>query len=82
MINELIKNEKVSIEYRPDRKEIFMQDLTDHNNDPAEYNTTRRGIAKAWAELQTVFNGVMTMHDVSTFLEARGIRMHYWFMMD
>lgn len=78
----LLKNSKMYAEYREERKEIFMRDLTDQLNDPAEYNKTRRGIKKAWIELCKKFNPEMRMADASTILTDNGIRMHYWCMVD
>jgi hypothetical protein len=82
MMKSVLKNGNVSVEYDPEIKQIFGQDLTDKYNDPAFYSKTRRGIANAWADLEACFSESTTMHDVLTFLEAYKIRTHYWCMVD
>jgi hypothetical protein len=77
-----IKNEKCSIEYRPDKKEIFGRDLTDHYNDPAFYTESKRGIAKAWDQVVIHFHDNITMSQVCNILHEHKIKTHYWCMMD
>ena len=77
-----LKNNKVLVEYRPEKKEMFAQDLTDQNNDPAMYNTTKRGLSKAWEELEKVFTVDMTFSEVADVFHKHGVRTHYWCMMD
>ena len=81
-MSESLKNDKVSIDYREDEKEIFARDLTDHFNDPAIYTKTKRGVPKAWGEFKVIFSPETSMHDLITFLQDRNIRTHYWCMVD
>lgn len=41
-----LKNDYCIITYEEDKKEIFGRDTTDHYNDPAFYNTSKRSIKK------------------------------------
>lgn len=77
-----LKNENCLVEYREIEKEIFGRDLRDLNNEPAFYSKTKRGIAKAWAEIEASFNDRTRMSDLIDICTKHGIRTHYWCMMD
>ena len=81
--NEQLQNENIRIEFRPARKEIFAQDLTDLNNLPAFYTTTgKRYIPKAWRYLQQNWSQEFTLWDIQKILGAFKVNTHYWCMMD
>jgi hypothetical protein len=82
MNTQTLRNQFTYAEFREDEKQIFLRDLTDQNNDPAEYNQTVRGLKKAVATLFASWTDTMTMHEASTILSNCGIRMHYFCMMD
>ena len=77
-----LDNAQVNATYYPDRKEISVADKVDQNNCPAEYNTSRRGLAKAWKKVAESFNGETTMRDIGKILRESGISMHYYCRMD
>jgi hypothetical protein len=77
-----LKNNKCYIEFKEDKKEIFGKDLTDHYNDPAFYNETSRGIAKAWEALTVAWTEDTTLFDAITVLSNNKIKTHYWCMVD
>jgi hypothetical protein len=77
-----LKNDLVRVEYNAERKQIFMKDLVDQNNDPAEYTTTKRNLKKAMLAVVAQFTPETTHYDVSTIVRGFGIRTHYWCMMD
>jgi hypothetical protein len=77
-----LRNDLVKIEYREDRKEIFVRDLEDRNNDPAFYTKTRRGIKKAWAAMVAEFNDTFTLYNAHKVCERNNIGTHYWCMVD
>ena len=79
---EELKNAKCAVMYRPDKKEILIRDLVDTMNDPAMYNKTKRGIAKVWEEIKATWTEDTTLFRVAETLNARGIRTHYWCMVD
>lgn len=80
-MNKLI-TENCSIEYRPEDKQVFCRDFTDKDNEPAFYSTSKRGLVKAFEALAEVWNDSFTLHKTAEFLHERGIRTHYWCMMD
>ena len=75
-------NDKFIAEYNPEKKDIFLRDLVDFNNQPAAYNTTKRGIEKAWSALVLAVTPSMTMHQACDILWDLGIHTHYWCMVD
>jgi len=78
-----MQNKYCAIEYREDRKEIFMRDLTDMNNEPAIYTKSKRGIKNAWAAIVAAWNDETRMGDISRdIFPAHNIKYHYWCMMD
>ena len=77
-----LDNELMFAEYNPDSKEIYMGDKTDQNNDPREYTTTKRGIEKAWNELEKVFTENTKMFHASKLLNNYGIGTHYYCAID
>lgn len=77
-----LRNEKTVITYRPERKEIAGQDLTDLNNMPAFYTQTKRSIKKAWASLQENFNSETKMYDAMTLIEDAKVRTRSYCQMD
>ena len=79
---ERLKNELCSVEFRPDEKEIFARDLTDHYNDPAMYTKTKRNIKRAWDSIQKRFTPETKLFDVIEILREFNIRTHYWCMVD
>lgn len=81
-MKETRQNSKCFVEYRPEEKEIFARDLTDHYNDPAMFTKTKRGIRNAWAAIVLTWHDDMTMHDVINILGEYKIRTHYWCMVD
>jgi len=79
---ETLSNENCFIEYNVDKKEIFGRDKTDHFNDPAFYNTRKRGLQKAWKILTKAFTPETTMYQSIRILDDNGIRCHSWCMVD
>jgi hypothetical protein len=75
-------NANVKIELRENGKKIFGEDLKDHNNLPAFYNVSKRGLKKAWEALVKAFNPNMGMYDAIQVLRDNGIKCHSWCMMD
>jgi hypothetical protein len=76
---------KVSIEYRPEKKEIFARCLVDRINEPACYTTTgKRHVKAAWDALCTALdsNPDLTLGGVMTMLGLHHVNYHYWCMMD
>ena len=76
-----LQNDKVTVTFNEEKKEIFGMDLTDPYNEPAFYNESVRGIKQAWASLakafndQTVRDGI-TMYAVLRMLGENGIKTH------
>ena len=81
-MKESLQNLKCSVEFDTERKEIFARDLSDHYNEPACYNKTRRNLKKAWEAVKASWASDTTLHDVIDTLRQHGIRTHYWCMMD
>lgn len=79
--NEMLRNELCVISFK-EEKEISGRDYTDQNNQPAFYNTTRRGIKKAWKYLSEEFTEKTTMYDAMNILGEYKIGTHSWCMMD
>ena len=77
-----LKNEKCSIEYSIEEKEVFGKDLTDNNNEPAFYTKSKRGLQKAFDILKESFNDNTTMSESMKILMDNKIKCHYWCMMD
>lgn len=82
MKNTELINSNCSIVFRPEEKEVFCRDFTDRNNDPAFYNKSKRGLAKAFEALVVAWDDSFTLRKASDFLNEHGIRTHYWCMMD
>lgn len=78
-----LQNKNVWVEYREEKKEIFARDLTDRNNEPAFYTTTKRGIKKAWKRIEELMKSEETrMYDLGKACDAEKVRTHHWCMMD
>ncbi len=77
-----LKNPKVEVIYTPDEKEISGHDLVDENNWPAFYNTSRRGIKKAWAALEKGWTNELTMSGAINILTESGLKCRRYCMMD
>ena len=77
-----LKNDLVRVEYDSEKKQIFMRDMVDRNNEPAEYTTTKRGLKNAMMAVVAQFTPYTTHHDVSSIVRSFGIRTHYWCMVD
>jgi hypothetical protein len=81
----VLHNAKVSVEFSPERKQISGHDLTDRNNEPAFYSKSKRGIIKAWADIEklfAVFPETTTMHDILVVLQSYNIQTHSYCAVD
>lgn len=76
-----MKNNQVSIEVRSDGR-LFALDLTDRNNEPALFTTTKRGLPKAIAFIEQHFSDTTRIYEVIAALQLHGIRFHSWCMVD
>lgn len=76
-----LKNHYCSINYNKEGKELTGIDLTDLNNMPSFYTKTKRGVNKAWEELNASFNKET---NYSTALEIifKKVRVHTYCAMD
>jgi hypothetical protein len=81
-MREHIDNARCWVEFDDEKKEFFGRDLTDHYNDPAFYNKTKRSYRKAKEALLKEFNQNTTMHNAMNILGANGIMCHSWCMVD
>lgn len=79
---EKIQNPLTFIIYRPDCKELFIQDLKDQNNLPAMVTTTKRSVPKAWEYIKANWNEDLRLWDIYEILKTFKVRTHYWCMMD
>jgi len=63
---------------------IIASDVTDQNNDPKIYTRAKRGVLKAWQELENskmVENGA-SFHEVWDFLETKHLDLHFYCAVD
>ena len=77
-----VENQKCSVSYDAERKQINGDDKTDHFNEPAFYTQSKRGIEKAWQALVKDFKSEMGMYDVARYLSERKIKVHTWCRVD
>ena len=77
-----LENKQMHATYNTETKEVFMADLTDVWNCPAEFTQTKRGLRKAWAALCNQFTDKTTIGAASQIFSGCGIRTHYWCMVD
>ena len=79
-----MKNNNVSIEFILSGNGDYIRgvDLTDMNNIPTFYTTKKRGLEKAYKELESVFNENTTYHNAMDFLDARKLSTHSYCAMD
>lgn len=80
-----LQNNLISIRYTNEpgeRADIFIQDLTDHMNEPCAYTRNVRGIAKAWNELIRQFSETMTMSQAISILNVYKLNTHYYCAVD
>jgi hypothetical protein len=82
MAKHSLENSQCCLVYDDEKKEIFGQDRTDPYNDPAFYTKSKRGLAKAWNAMQTLWTVETSMHDALVICQAHKIRTHYWCMVD
>lgn len=75
-------NEKTYIIFNEDEKSIYGSDRTDQYNEPRFYNRTKRGIKKAWEELEKKFDKNTTMYGASGILNENNIRTNSYCAMD
>jgi hypothetical protein len=62
--------------------EVNIDDLRDKDNEPAAYNKTRRGLAKAVDAVKAAWTETTTMYEAIDILWQHGIRMHSYCKMD
>ena len=70
---------------KADNDGIFLRDLSDANNCPAECTPSGQTNAKAYAVAAKVWDAVRaakSMHEAGQILRAAGAKLHYWCMMD
>lgn len=77
-----LTNALVTATYRANTNDVFARDLTDRFNEPAFYTKTKRGLAKAWANVAANFTDRTTHNDLMRMFSDAGVRYHYWCMMD
>ena len=63
-------------------KSISGNDLTDSNNEPAFYNTSLRGLAKAAADLKDRWTDTTTLSQAQAILRENGLKTRYYCRMD
>ena len=77
-----IWNEKMSVTYRIDSKEIVGRDLTDPFNEPAFYSTSKRNIKNAFTLLEQQVTEETTMHKAMQIIGLAGVNTRSYCMMD
>jgi len=82
MAKHSLENARCSLVYDDVAKQIFGQDRTDPNNDPAFFTKSLRGLGKAWDAIRASWTVETSMHDAMVVCQAHKIRTHYWCMVD
>ncbi len=77
-----LENAKLLAEYKPAEKTIQVVDKADSYNLPEAVNQTVRGLDKAWQMLEACFSGETTFRQAVSILEAAGVRMWDFCLMD
>jgi len=81
-MKQTLQNQHCRVEYRQDDKQIFGEDLTDHNNDPAFYTKSKRGLKNAWEAITELWTEEVRMRDLMNICQDHKIKTHYWCMVD
>ena len=76
-----LDNHKVSITF-DEIGQISGRDKEDQNNLPAFHTRNKRGIAKAWKELETQWSENITMYEAIHILDKYNLNCHSWCSMD
>ena len=76
-----LNNDKVYISF-DELTEISGSDKTDQYNCPRFYNKNKRGIAKAWAELEKNFNNDISFYQAINILDKFNLKIHSYCSMD
>lgn len=76
-----LKNQFCSIRYNEEGKELTGIDLTDLNNVPSFFTKTKRGVNKAWEELNASFNEG-TKYSTALDIILKKVRVHTYCAMD
>lgn len=77
-----LENAYCSVSIDVTGKSISGNDLTDSNNEPAFYNTSLRGLAKAAAALVDKWTDNTTMSQAQAILRENGLKTRYYCRMD
>ncbi len=77
-----IEKKKVLARYNTDDKQIFCRDLTDMNNEPAFFTTSKRGLKQLWEKIEKEMNDETKLFDVIRMCRDMNIKTHYWCMVD
>ncbi len=75
-------NDITIVTLREAENEFFGQDLRDKHNEPAFYNTTKRGYKKAAQALAQAWTDKTTMREAMEILRDNGIRTRSFYEMD
>ncbi len=81
-MKQTLQNKYCRVEYRPNDKQIFGEDLTDHYNDPAFYTKSKRGLKNAWEAIAELWTEEARMRDLMNICQDYKIKTHYWCMVD
>jgi hypothetical protein len=76
-----LNNSKVYITF-DEIEEISGSDKEDQHNLPRFYNKNKRGILKAWTELEKNFNENMSFYEAISLLDKFNLRIHSYCSMD
>ena len=76
-----LDNHKVYITF-DEIKEISGSDKEDQNNLPRFYTRNKRGIAKAWIELEKQWNENITMYGAINILDKFNLKIHSYCSID
>lgn len=68
-----LKNDYCYISYSELHKSITGGDKTDPNNDPSFYTKSKRGLKKAWEEIENKFTNETKFGDITTILMKTNI---------
>jgi len=77
-----LRNELSRFSFDEAEKSISGADLTDHNNDPRCYSTSKRGLKKSWLALVEAWTPETTMSAAINILSNTGTKMHSYCAMD
>lgn len=69
-----LENKKCWVEYAVDVGEIRGREIKPSSKKPIFYSRTKRGISKAWGELERRFDEETTMAEAVNILEEKGVR--------